>query len=289
MDKKKYKKRITSLLLLLAGNLLVFLTIWRLDRYDRIYIDQVLFQMKSSSEGVQGNLALNATVRIGLFGIATTAVEYWIYKKLFRRGESVNFVRKHTIMFSALSLVIAVIIFITAFDEFDYAKRAIHVHALEYLLKPVSEEELTTNLEEAIWLSQRTEKKKPLLKADLQENHHENIKINAVAENIRNFIAKHYKQDISLQDVAGSMNYSDAYFCKIFKQCFNKSFLVYLTEYRVEKAKILLADMSINIKDVSAEVGYRDSNYFARVFKRSEGITPTEYRLRVLHAAKKGD
>ena len=53
----------------------------------------------------------------------------------------------------------AVIIFITAFDEFDYAKRAIHVHALEYLLKPVSEEELTTNLEEAIWLSQRAEKR----------------------------------------------------------------------------------------------------------------------------------
>lgn len=183
----------------------------------------------------------------------------------------------------------AVIIFITAFDEFDYAKRAIRVHALEYLLKPVSEEELTTNLEEAIYLTQKNEKKKPVLKTVLQENHHENIKMNAVAENIRSFIAEHYKEDISLQDVAGSLNYSDAYFCKIFKQCFNKSFLVYLTEYRVEKAKTLLADMSTNIKDVSAEVGYRDSNYFARVFKRSEGITPTEYRLRVLHTVKKGD
>ena len=182
----------------------------------------------------------------------------------------------------------AVIIFITAFDEFDYAKRAIHVHALEYLLKPLSEKELSANLEEAIYLTQKSEKKKPLLKADLQENHHENIKMNAVADNIREFIEKHYKEDISLQDVAGSMNYSDAYFCKIFKQCFDKSFLVYLTEYRVEKAKVLLADMSINIKDVSAEVGYRDSNYFARVFKRNEGIPPTEYRLRVLHT-KKGD
>ena len=183
----------------------------------------------------------------------------------------------------------AVIIFITAYDEFNYAKRAITVHALEYLLKPVAEEELVTNLEEAIWLTQKAEKKKPVLKADLQENHHENIKMNAVADNIREFIAQHYKEDISLQDVAGSMNYSDAYFCKIFKQCFDKSFLVYLTKYRVEKAKLLLADMSINIKDVSAEVGYRDSNYFARVFKRSEGITPTEYRLRALNHNKKGN
>ena len=111
----------------------------------------------------------------------------------------------------------AVIIFVTAFDEFDYAKRAISVHALEYLIKPVSEDELVANLEEAIWLTQKTEKKKPVLKADLQENHHENIKMNAVAENIREYIAKHYTDDISLQDVAGSMNYSDAYFCKIFK------------------------------------------------------------------------
>ena len=100
---------------------------------------------------------------------------------------------------------------------------------------------------------------------------------------------QHYKEDISLQDVAGTMNYSEAYFCKIFKQCFDKSFLVYLTDYRVEKAKTLLADVMINIKDVSAEVGYRDSNYFARVFKRSTGITPTEYRYRVLREAKKDE
>ena len=58
----------------------------------------------------------------------------------------------------------AVIIFITAFDEFNYAKRAISVHALEYLLKPVSEEELVTNLEEAIWLTEKVERKKPILK-----------------------------------------------------------------------------------------------------------------------------
>lgn len=183
----------------------------------------------------------------------------------------------------------AVIIFITAFDEFHYAKRAISVHALEYLLKPISEEELVTNLEQAIWLTERAERKKPVLKSNLQENHHENIKMKAVADNICEFIRQHYKEDISLQDVAGSMNYSEAYFCKIFKQCFDKSFLVYLTDYRVEKAKALLSDIKTNIKDVSAEVGYRDSNYFTRVFKRSTGVTPTEYRYRVLQEAKKDE
>ena len=82
------------------------------------------------------------------------------------------------------------------------------------------------------------------------------------------------------------MEYSDAYFCKIFKQCFDKSFVMYLSEYRVKKAKELLEDTMVNIKDVSSRVGYRDSNYFAKVFKRMTGNTPSEYRLKVLQNRK---
>ena len=98
-----------------------------------------------------------------------------------------------------------------------------------------------------------------------------------------------YKEDISLQSVAEEMNYSDAYFCKIFKQCFDKSFIGYLTEYRLERAKQLLADVRINVKDISVNVGYRDSNYFAKVFKRAMGSTPTEYRMEILKQMNKGN
>ena len=50
----------------------------------------------------------------------------------------------------------------------------------------------------------------------------------------------------------------------------------------MEKAKELLADISVNVKDISQRVGYRDSNYFAKVFKRIVGVTPSEYRLALL-------
>ena len=116
-----------------------------------------------------------------------------------------------------------------------------------------------------------------------------NIRMSAVAENIRQYISMHYKEDISLQSVAEEMNYSDAYFCKIFKQCFDKSFIVYLTEFRMEQAKQLLADVRINVKDISTNVGYRDSNYFAKVFKRAVGSTPTEYRMEVLKQMETGN
>ena len=89
-------------------------------------------------------------------------------------------------------------------------------------------------------------------------------------------------KELGIQDVAELFNYSEAYFCKIFRQCFDKSFTTYLMEYRINKAKELMMDLRYNIKDIGTEVGYRDSNYFSKIFKKAEGMTPTEFRQRVL-------
>ena len=85
-----------------------------------------------------------------------------------------------------------------------------------------------------------------------------------------------------MQDAAAALRYSDAYFCKLFKQCFKVNFSAYLNAYRVEKARQLIADPRISLKDISTACGYSDSNYFTRVFKRLTGQTPSEYRLALL-------
>jgi len=194
------------------------------------------------------------------------------------------------------------IIFLTAFDEFSYAKRAISVKALDYLLKPTDDKELQAVVEEAIQLTHRLTNEKSRedyhppkknvpsdkLEPDTDDSQG-SIRLSAASEKIRQYIEEHYQEDLSLQDLAGAMDYSDAYFCKIFKQCFDKSFIVYLTELRVEKAAKLLEDAMVNIKDVSSRVGYRDSNYFAKVFKRMKGTTPSEYRLKILQKGKQGE
>lgn len=185
------------------------------------------------------------------------------------------------------------IIFLTAFDEFSYAKRAISVKALDYILKPADDGELQTVIEEAMQLVdrgsqgnlQRAEPEKSA-SSSLEDESQEITRISVAADKIKFYIEKHYKEDVSLQELAGMMDYSDAYFCKIFKQCFHKSFIMYLSEFRVGKAKELLEDTMVNIKDVSSSVGYRDSNYFAKVFKRMTGSTPSEYRLKVLQNKK---
>ena len=80
------------------------------------------------------------------------------------------------------------------------------------------------------------------------------------------------------QEAAEEMGYSDAYFSKLFKQYFNQNFTAYLTEYRIKKAKELLGNTNNSIKDISRMVGYTDSNYFAKIFKRIVGEIPSKYR-----------
>ena len=152
-----------------------------------------------------------------------------------------------------------IIIFITAYDRFDYAIEAMHIKAFDYLLKPWKEEKLTGLISEAI-----VNIKELSLENSVNENLQESQK-----SAIKKYIKENYKRDISAGDVAGILGYSDVYFSKIFKQLFDDTFINYLTKVRIDKAKVLLKDVGFNIKEVGASVGYTDSNYFTKVFKRA--------------------
>ncbi len=178
----------------------------------------------------------------------------------------------------------SIIIFLTAYDEFNYAKQAIGVKALEYLLKPGRDEELQATLEEAFSLidcnrtptvEEAPENSAQTAAADEDLDH---ARINVIASEIASFLESHYQDDLSLQSVAGRMGYSEVYFCRLFKNCFDKTFIMYLNDLRMAKAVELLKDISINIKEISGRVGYRDANYFTRIFKKKMGMTPSEFR-----------
>ena len=159
-----------------------------------------------------------------------------------------------------------IIIFITAYDRFDYAIEAMHIKAFDYLLKPWKEERLCELINTAI------ENVRGMQKTDGIVHSQKDI--------IKDYIDRNYKKDISAKDVAGILGYSDVYFSKVFKQLFDDNFINYLTKIRIDRAKVLLKDISFNIKEVGKSVGYADSNYFTKVFKRSIGMSPSEYRNR---------
>jgi len=182
------------------------------------------------------------------------------------------------------------IIFLTAFDEFNYAKKAISVRALDYLLKPGCDEEIVGAFEKSFSIADgENAKQKESWKQhviSVPEASATEVmsskKPQAIAHEIKTYIDAQYQRDLALQDVAGEFGYSEVYFCKLFKQQFGKSFIVYLNELRIEKAKELLANPNINIKDIGVMSGYREANYFARVFRRVTGMSPSEYRSGVI-------
>lgn len=183
------------------------------------------------------------------------------------------------------------LLFLTEFDKLSYAKQAISLRALAYLPKPCDEKELIRAVGEAkVLLSRLTGEpaEQPRLSEPIpEEDNNENARLSLVRKEIGDFIAEHYKEELSMQDVAKAMRYSNAYFCKLFKRCFRMNFSTYLNEFRVEKAKGMMTDLRVNVKDISAACGYHDCNYFSRVFKRITGQTPSEYRLTAVGKSSK--
>jgi len=92
------------------------------------------------------------------------------------------------------------------------------------------------------------------------------------------YIDKNFTEDISLQTISNHVHLSKNYFVNLFKKEMGQSFVEYLTKLRVEKAKFLLQNSELKIIDIGIKVGIEDSRYFSKVFKKSTGYTPKEYR-----------
>lgn len=95
---------------------------------------------------------------------------------------------------------------------------------------------------------------------------------------IERYLRAHYAEDLSIRQVARAMHYSEPYFSKLFSRCFHKNFVTYLTDIRMQAARDMLENTVASIREVSTAVGFMDANYFAKVFRKAYGISPTEYR-----------
>lgn len=94
---------------------------------------------------------------------------------------------------------------------------------------------------------------------------------------VLDYIERHYQEDIGLSELASHAGMSTAYLSVLFKAEVGESFIKYLTELRVKKAKNLLKE-GYKVKDVSDMVGYSNYRYFCDIFKKQTGQTPHEYK-----------
>lgn len=105
------------------------------------------------------------------------------------------------------------------------------------------------------------------------------LKHNKLIKQAVHFIEQHYTNpDMSLNMVAQEVSLSPSHFSTIFSQSMGKTFIDYLTEQRIQQAKKLLLKTNLRLTEITLRIGYSDPNYFSFLFKKKQGVSPTEYR-----------
>lgn len=92
------------------------------------------------------------------------------------------------------------------------------------------------------------------------------------------FMEENYMRQVSLDEVAEISNVSPTYLCKLFKEEVKMGFTDFLTKIRLEESQRLLEETNMAVKEIAVAVGYADEKYYSKLFKKTTGIKPTDYR-----------
>lgn len=166
-------------------------------------------------------------------------------------------------------------IVVSGYDDFEYMRNAICYKSFDYILKPIDPEILNETLGRAVneWHQQ--------LKYTEANNENSQAEIGGeknIMQQIEQFLLENYHKDINLQEIADRFYLSREYICRRFKQENQETITDYLTNIRMEKARELLQNPRLKIYEIAFQVGYQDEKYFSKVFKKTAGISPNEYR-----------
>lgn len=95
------------------------------------------------------------------------------------------------------------------------------------------------------------------------------------------FIEKNLTKNLTLERVAEYMNISPHYFSKLFKSEIGENFIDYVTAKKVERAKEMIKESDLPLNTIAFELGFNEANYFSKVFKKTAGMTPSQFRKQV--------
>lgn len=104
------------------------------------------------------------------------------------------------------------------------------------------------------------------------------VQISPVTQRIIDYALGHYKEELSLKTLAEKFHGNPAYIGQIFRKDTGKSFADYVKQIRIDRAKELLVQTSLNAKDIGEKTGFLSSTYFSTVFRKETGLSPERYR-----------
>lgn len=162
-----------------------------------------------------------------------------------------------------------VFIVLSGYNDFSFCKKALRNKAMDYLLKPVDEDELVCTIKKAIDVA------KGAMTLEEKDFHAGRSK---TVQDMLEYVKLHYKEQITLDTLAERLHFNARYLSQLFKKESGMNFVDYLNKVRIDKAKILLRQGNATMDGIASEVGYCDAKYFAKTFKKIENKTPSEYR-----------
>ncbi|MGG1313678.1 response regulator transcription factor [Cohnella laeviribosi] len=162
-------------------------------------------------------------------------------------------------------------ILLTGYAEFEYARKALTLGAVNYLLKPVDQLQLIQAVEQALESGKIGSRRS-------REDVHPAMR-NETIRKALTYIADHLADPkLSLKKLADHVHLNPSYVSVLFKEETGKTFSDYLNQQRLIMAKRLLLGTDKKIYEIADETGFSASKYFIKVFRETEGITPREYR-----------
>ncbi len=169
------------------------------------------------------------------------------------------------------------IILITGHNEFEYAKQAIKIGVLDYILKPVVEDELIDVL--SVLIERYNERNNPKKHIVLPENTPKKLtRSMMLAQNAKRLIDEKYLMpNITVSSIAESLYVNASYLRLVFKKEYDINILEYINDLRMKRAKELISSADTKLSDVAYTIGFNDAAYFSKCFKKFFGISPSEY------------
>ena len=159
-------------------------------------------------------------------------------------------------------------VIVSGYDDFAYCREALRLQITDYILKPVNYEEFGSCIDNLkISLFRRRTEEEP---AAAEEER-------PIAAMTR-YMQAHLAGEVSLNLLAEEFHLSSQYISQLFKSEIGVNFLTYLTNLRMERAKKLLLSTALPVSEVAEQSGYGDYRVFTKAFKKSEGVTPSQYR-----------
>jgi YesN/AraC family two-component response regulator len=183
-------------------------------------------------------------------------------------------------------------IILTAHSDFNYAQNSIKLGVVDFILKPIDEEELMNAVKKAaklVYEDNDRERKNQLVQSIMEDklpnikrgdniNIDSNLKNAKIIETAMEYIKNNIHTDITLNDVAEHVHFNSKYINVLFKKTVGESISKYIIKCKMELAVKLLKDPNIKVYEVCEKVGYKDQNHFRNIFTDFFKVSPSEYR-----------